>query len=128
MIGYSQNFGLNWSLNESSIVDGGTQGNNQNAVEFDDIALNMFPDWVVHVNLRSNATRRSTNKSLKKVSADRHEQLIREEEERKRKEDELEIQRRIGENIGNLSSSKSRYHSEEIESNHNPIAKTESDL
>ena len=57
----------------------------------EDIALNMFPDWIVHINRRSNATRRSTNKSLKKVSAERHEMLIREEEERKRKEEEMEI-------------------------------------
>ena len=56
-----------------------------------DVALNLFPDWVVHINRRSNATRRSTNRSLKKVSADRHEMLIRAEEERKRQQDEIEL-------------------------------------
>ena len=70
MIGYSQNFGLNWSLNESSIRE--TQ-EAPRPIETEDIALNMFPDWIVHVNRRSNATRRSTNKSLKRVTADRHE-------------------------------------------------------
>ena len=56
--------------------------------DLDDINLQFMPDWVLSLNRRSNATRRSTNKSLKKVSAERHEMLIRLEEGRRRKEEE----------------------------------------
>ena len=99
MMGYSQNFGHNFSIDESATPASPEPDRNRLAIDVDEIVINLsmteVPDWTLHVNRRSNATRRSTSKSLKKISANRHEELIRQEEERrKEQEDQLLIGQR----------------------------------
>ena len=67
MIGYSNNLSI--SLDQSSIRK---PTNNETGMYLDSL-----PDWALTVNRKSTVQRRSTNKSIKRVSAARHEELIR---------------------------------------------------
>ena len=75
MVGYSTNFGLNFSLSESQISNPDT--NKRLPTHLDDIRLETYPNWLLSVNRQSSAARRSTVKSLKRVTAERHEEMIR---------------------------------------------------
>jgi len=70
MVGYSNNFGLEWSVSE---VSPEATSPNQMPTELDEIRLSTIPEWAGTINRRSGAMRRSTSHSLKKVSAERHE-------------------------------------------------------
>lgn len=67
MIGYSNNLSI--SLDQSSIRK---PTNNETGMYLDSL-----PDWALTINRKSTVQRRSTNKSIKRVSAARHEELIR---------------------------------------------------
>ena len=67
MIGYSNNLSI--SLDQSSIRK---PTDNETGMYLDSL-----PDWALTINRKSTVQRRSTNKSIKRVSAARHEELIR---------------------------------------------------
>ena len=78
MVGYSNNFGLDFdSLDQSDIPPRQTKicshPSRVNVVDDIDLALSALPNWAMSVNRRSDACRRSTSKSLKRISAARHE-------------------------------------------------------
>ena len=67
MIGFSNNLSI--SLDQSSIRK---PTDNETGMYLDSL-----PDWALTINRKSTVQRRSTNKSIKRVSAARHEELIR---------------------------------------------------